>query len=216
MGRWPLTRWIESALVAGGALAFGFALLQLARAAAFQERPNLFVAAPVPHQASNAIPLGRSQLGPLSSMLYVNFTRNFTTFLSPLAKGVQLAGRIDVPRLAMTFYVVEGDDEQSLALAPGHIPGTAPLGADGNAVIAGHREMSFRALRNIKFGDEIKVQTNHSFTYRVKSIRIVKPDDLSVMHQGKRSTLTLVTCYPFYYLGSAPKRFVVQASRVRE
>jgi sortase A len=86
---------------------------------------------------------------------------------------------------------------------------------DGNSAFAGHRDTFFRALRDLRIGDEIALATGHgTFTYRVHRVRVVKPDDLSVLASGDDVALTLITCYPFTYLGTAPKRYVVQAVRL--
>jgi sortase A len=97
----------------------------------------------------------------------------------------------------------------------GHIPGTALPGEDGNIVLAAHRDTFFRPLRNIQKGDEIALTTlSGAYRYRVESIQIVGPDDVGVLSPTKQPTLTLVTCYPFYFVGSAPKRFIVRAGLI--
>jgi sortase A len=109
--------------------------------------------------------------------------------------------------------VREGADEGTLSRAVGHIPGTALPGNIGNVGLAGHRDTFFRALRNIRSDDTIEVQTTAgTYRYKVKSTRIVAPRDVSVLQASGGETLTLVTCYPFYYVGSAPKRFIVHAA----
>jgi len=99
----------------------------------------------------------------------------------------------------------------------GHIPGTALPGNVGNVGLAGHRDTFFRALRNIQADDTIEMQTTAgTYRYVVKSTRIVTPRDVSVLQASGGETLTLVTCYPFYYVGSAPKRFIVHAALLRD
>jgi sortase A len=121
-------------------------------------------------------------------------------------------GKIDIPSVGLSAIVLEGDDENILRLAVGHIPGTAVPGHSGNVGIAGHRDTFFRPLRKISVGDEILFSTTAgTFTYRVVSLRIVPPDAIEVLDDTERPTLTLVTCYPFYYIGAAPKRFIVRA-----
>jgi len=108
--------------------------------------------------------------------------------------------------------VIEGDDAADLKLAPGHIPGTALPGQHGNIGIAAHRDTFFRPLRFIRKGDLIGLTTlTGTYRYRVVSTQIVTPDDVQVLGPTKTDTLTLVTCYPFYYVGSAPKRFILRA-----
>lgn len=122
-------------------------------------------------------------------------------------------GRLAIPHLHLTAMVREGADSGILRQAVGHIPGTALPGRKGNVGLAGHRDTFFRPLRNIQPGDAIELQTGErTYQYIVESTRIVKPQDVRVLDSSNRETLTLVTCYPFYYVGSAPKRFIVQAA----
>jgi sortase A len=124
-------------------------------------------------------------------------------------------GRLEIPRLKLAVMVREGADEGTLSRAVGHIPGTALPGRIGNVGLAGHRDTFFRKLRNIHANDTIELQTtNGTYRYLVQSTRIVTPRDVSVLNASGGETLTLVTCYPFYYVGSAPKRFIVHATQV--
>ncbi len=126
-----------------------------------------------------------------------------------------LVGMLDVPRLQLSTPVIEGDDSRTLKRAVGHLPDTPLPWSGGNSAIAGHRDGLFRPLKDVKIGDAIRFRTTREeYRYRVTKTAIVMPDDLSVLapHAGAPS-LTLITCYPFYYLGSAPKRFVVHAVR---
>jgi LPXTG-site transpeptidase (sortase) family protein len=125
-----------------------------------------------------------------------------------------LVGMLDVPRLQLTTPVVEGDDDGTLKRAVGHLPDTPMPWENGNSAIAGHRDGLFRPLKDLQVGDEIRFRTTRDeFTYRVTKTSIVQPDDVSVLAPQSKTTLTLITCYPFYYIGSAPKRFVVHAAR---
>jgi sortase A len=109
--------------------------------------------------------------------------------------------------------VFEGTDDFTLNLGAGRIIGTAKPGSSGNIGIAAHRDGFFRGLKDIQEGDEIDLVTaGRRAAYLVDSIRIVTPDDVSVLHARERPSLTLVTCYPFYFVGSAPNRYIVQAS----
>jgi sortase A len=120
---------------------------------------------------------------------------------------------LSIPRLGMSSLVVEGTDDDELKVAPGHIPGTAFPGSAGNIGIAGHRDTFFRPLRNIHMGDIITLATRQrKFQYRVASTEVVRPRDVRVLDRTAQETLTLVTCYPFSFVGSAPKRFVVHAT----
>jgi sortase A len=126
-----------------------------------------------------------------------------------------LVGRLVIPRLQLGEIVREGDGADTLRLALGHIPGTARPGQGGNVGVAGHRDTLFRSLRSIGKDDRIQFQTlTGNYDYRVESIEIVRPDDIGVLAPGRYPELTLVTCYPFYYVGAAPERFVVKARQV--
>jgi sortase A len=131
-----------------------------------------------------------------------------------LRKG-EVLGRLVVPRLHLSAMVREGDGSDILEVALGHIPGTALPGQKGNVGVAGHRDTLFRALRGIRDDDVIEFQTvDADYQYRVLSTQIVKPQEVSVLRAGDAPEITLVTCYPFYYVGSAPKRFIVKARQV--
>jgi sortase A len=120
--------------------------------------------------------------------------------------------KLIIPRLDTELYVVEGDDGKDLRRGPGHVAGTAMPGQDGNCIIAGHRDTHFRVLKDIRKGDEIVLQTAAGqYTYRVKGTQVVLPTNTASLKPTGNAELHLITCYPFYYLGSAPKRFVVEA-----
>ena len=126
-----------------------------------------------------------------------------------------LLGRMEIPRLGMTLVVAEGTDETILRRAGGHIRGTALPGQPGNVGIAGHRDTLFRPLRNIRQNDVILLTTlQGEYRYRVVTTEIVSPTDVSVLSSGGQEVLTLVTCYPFYFIGAAPDRFIVRAKRI--
>jgi len=130
-------------------------------------------------------------------------------FPSPLAI-------LAVPRLGVHVSLFEGTDDVTLDRGVGRIAGTAPPGTAGNLGVAGHRDGFFRPLKDIKQGDTIKVITPSALaTYNVDRIEIVDPTDIRVLKPGTKTTLTLVTCYPFYFIGHAPKRFIVEASLVQ-
>ncbi|HYM80647.1 MAG TPA: class D sortase [Candidatus Limnocylindria bacterium] len=126
-----------------------------------------------------------------------------------------LIGRIEIPRLGIRAIVAEGVANRTLDRAVGHLPATALPGENGNVGLAGHRDTFFRKLSGVRAGDRIRMTTPDGvFRYRVESVRIVKPDRTDLLHADGASRLTLVTCYPFRWLGSAPKRFVVTAKQV--
>jgi sortase A len=126
-----------------------------------------------------------------------------------------LVGRIQIPRIGLSAMIVEGDDARTLRRAVGHIPGTALPDEPGNVVLAGHRDTFFRPLQNARKNDEIVLTTADGiYRYRIGSIRVVGPNDTRVLRSSDEPILTLVTCYPFSYIGAAPQRFVVQAFRI--
>jgi sortase A len=126
-----------------------------------------------------------------------------------------LVGRIDIPSLGLSTMILEGDDERDLRLGAGHVPGTALPGRTGNVAIAAHRDTFFRPLKNLSKNDRIVVTTTAgSFPYTVESIEITRPENTAVLKPSAQPTLTLITCYPFYFVGAAPMRFVVHAKRV--
>jgi sortase A len=119
-----------------------------------------------------------------------------------------------IPRLGLKVNVLEGTDDWTLNRAVGHIQDTAKPGSTGNVGLAGHRDGFFRGLKDIAVGDLIEVTTAGQVDrYRVQKIWIVVPTDVWVLDPTDSPALTLVTCYPFYFIGSAPKRFIVRAAR---
>jgi sortase A len=136
---------------------------------------------------------------------------------APRIERGDVIGRVDVDRLGISVVVVEGAREGDLAHAAGHLIGTALPGQPGNAAIAAHRDTFFRPLRKIRPEDVVRVTTpGGEFRYRVAWTRIVEPDDVAVLQPDGSQELTLITCYPFYYVGEAPRRFIVRAKRVPE
>jgi sortase A len=127
--------------------------------------------------------------------------------------GAALA-KLSIPRLDAEWFVFEGIDKKELRLGPGHLPGTAQPGATGNCVIAGHRDTHFRALKDVRQGDELVVETRAGkFRYRVTNLSVVRPSNTTALAPSSDAVLNLITCYPFYYVGPAPKRFVVRAEK---
>ncbi len=121
-----------------------------------------------------------------------------------------------MPRLKLSAIAREGVDTGTLRLAVGHIPGTAFPGELGNAGFAAHRDTFFRPLRSVRQGDEVIVTTPAGvYRYSVTAVRVVDPEDVSVLDPTPETSLTLVTCYPFTYVGSAPRRFIVHATLTR-
>jgi sortase A len=134
---------------------------------------------------------------------------------SKLPSPTVLIGRLSIPRLHSSAMVREGIDRNTLQLAVGHIPATALPGQAGNIGMAGHRDRSFRDLKDLRSKDEIQFSTlSGDFKYVVESFVIVDPDHLGVLAPSSENTPTLVTCYPFSYIGTAPQLFVVRGTQV--
>jgi sortase A len=136
------------------------------------------------------------------------------TIIQPKAtvKEGDVLGRMDIPRLGVSVAVLQGTKSRILRVGAGHIEGTPLPGEPGNSGIAGHRDTFFRELKDIRSHDEIQLQTSNGlFRYEVDWAKVVAPDDVDVLAPSTGSALTLVTCYPFYLVGPAPKRFVVRA-----
>jgi sortase A len=184
-------RWAQRLLFAGAALLLGYCGFVLADAWVFQQRESR----------------------DLERLLQVR---------SPIARAVTpaiaargLIGRLEIPRLGLSTVLIEGDDSKTLRRAVGHIPGSPLPGQPGNVALTGHRDTFFRPLRNIRENDIIVVTTlQGEYRYRVVSLRVVTPDNVAVLNAGAGEVLTLVTCYPFYFVGAAPDRFIVRAQRV--
>jgi sortase A len=127
----------------------------------------------------------------------------------------EVIGELQVLRLELSAMVVQGDSAASLRHAVGHVAKSALPGEWGNVALAGHRDTLFRPLRDIQIGDEIRFRTGeNSFDYVVESIRVVAPTNVQVLEATSGHDLTLITCFPFYYVGSAPERFIVRARQV--
>jgi sortase A len=124
-------------------------------------------------------------------------------------------GRIEIPRIGISSVIVEGVTSGDLTLAVGHVPGTALPGKNGNVVLAAHRDTFFRNLGGIRTGDHITLSTAEaSYQYAVQSIAVVGPEYVDALKTSSEPTLTLITCYPFSFVGPAPRRFIVQARLV--
>lgn len=163
----------------------------------------------------------------LDARLYqADQTRQFEEALkgAPLSRVENLAvaghegaplGRIEIGQIGLTAMILEGDSERTLQRAVGHIRGTSLPGQHGNIALAGHRDTFFRELRKIRPNHEITLTTlNGSYRYRVEFTKVVAPEETDVLDAVADDILTLVTCYPFNYVGSAPQRFIVRARRI--
>ena len=126
-----------------------------------------------------------------------------------------LIGKIEIGRVGLSAIIAEGTDSRTLRRAVGHVPSTPLPGDAGNVVLAGHRDSFFRALRSVEEGDEIEVTTpGATLRYAVTAIEVVGSEDTDVMWPTKDKSLTLITCYPFHYIGPAPDRYVVRARQL--
>lgn len=126
-----------------------------------------------------------------------------------------LVGRIEIPRLKLSAVIFEGTDDRTLDRGVGHLAGSAAPGNRGNLVLAGHRDTFFAPLKNIREGDEIDVTgPDGAFRYVAGSTEIVAPEATEVLRPTAGATLTLITCYPFRYVGNAPDRFIVRGRKI--
>ena len=124
--------------------------------------------------------------------------------------AAKMLTRVVIPKIGMDAIVVEGDSRKALSEGPGHMPDTPPPGEPGNSVITAHRDTFFRHIYELEKGDQIQVRrSGRNFTFEVTGKTIVKPEDVGVIERTQDPRLTLITCYPIYYVGPAPKRLVV-------
>jgi len=193
MRRRVWTLWLASAFLAAGAALLGWcgwiwyqaSAAQTRARELLQQRPALHLPAPPPLAKAPALHRG------------------------------DVVGELAIPRLHLSVMVLEGDDAGILKVAAGHISGTALQPGAGNIGIAAHRDTFFRPLRSIRPNDMVTFQTPAGLTsFAVSDTQIVRPTDVQVLAPAPGRDLTLVTCYPFHYLGPAPERFIVHARRV--
>jgi sortase A len=232
--RRPSLVWLERTLILVGVLClgvYGFAWLD---ARLFQYREGRILDEALAHRAERKAP-SAAETDSLESFRRHAAERNAAASLQSKEEGPsslalpfvdsggaevadegQLVGRIEVPRVGVSTLVLEGVGGKTLRRGAGHIPETAfPIDMAGNVGIAGHRDTVFRGLKDIRKGDVVRVTTiDGMFRYKVDWTRIVTPKDTEVLAPSEQPVLTLVTCYPFYYVGSAPKRFIVRAHRI--
>lgn len=191
-------RWLERALLVVGIACLGYYGYVSAESALYQayetrELDAILASAP----PAPAPPPGSSTAVPPARKVF---------------KTGEAVGRIEIPRLGVSAVVRAGSDARTLRLAVGHIPGTALPGESGNVGLAAHRDTFFRRLGDIRDDDEVRIVTPEgTFSYRVTNTQVVNPKDVWVLDPTDAPVLTLVTCYPFTYVGSAPRRFIVRA-----
>lgn len=166
-------------------------------------------------RAAQAHPPPHSSTALCSADPFCFLTETYGTSSSDRAGVVHVIGALTVPSLHLDVPLLSSVGADALSRGVGHVPGSAQAGGLGNLVVAGHRDTFFRPLRYVRPGMDVFVQSpNGSYLYRVDRTEVVSPDNLKVLELGSRPELTLVTCYPFNFLGSAPKRFIVHAHLV--
>jgi sortase A len=160
-----------------------------------------------------ALAITRTHAAPLP---LVSEPRTSTALVAtrPREAGESL-GQIRIERLGVAAEIREGESDAVLRTGVGHLADTPWAGEGGNVALAGHRDTVFRALRHITRGDVIVVATGeHTVHYEVEELTVVAPDNLTVLEPSRDSVLTLITCHPFTYIGSAPNRFIVRAREI--
>ena len=215
-------RWLECLFLFGGLLALDYYIWVTASAALSQAYENWSFTRELQGREVSIPLFVREQIDSLRGVQPSEPERPQTAAARPQAPPrapatppFSVIGRLEIPRLHMNLMVREGVTEGTLRLAVGHLPSTALPGHPGNVALAAHRDTFFRPLRDIRNHDSIVMETpGGTYRYVVESIQIVKPNDTWVLRASGRPTLTLVTCYPFTYIGSAPKRFIVRATAV--
>ena len=193
--------WVQRALMTGAIVMFGYCAFVLINTAIFQHREK---------QRLERLLHDRRQADTQAQTVMAAAVK-----AAPAIGPGGLIGRIEIARLGVSVVVMEGTGKSTLRRAAGHIAGTGLPGQRGNIGIAGHRDTFFRPLRNTGLNDIITLTTpGGEYHYRVVSTKVVSPSDVGVLNPGGNEILTLVTCYPFYFVGAAPNRFIVRAERV--
>jgi len=200
IARW--LRWTEVALAIVGVSLLGGALEAVVNARVYQARQGRALA----H-------LEQSAAAPTWGLDSPRATPSGDPPAPTAGADPLLLGRLEIPRIGVSAIVREGDDEETLAVAVGHVPGTARPGERGNMALAGHRDSFFRDLRHIQVGDVVHVRApGRGYDYRVESTEVVGAGETRVLDPTEDAVLTLVTCFPFEFVGHAPNRFIVRAS----
>lgn len=124
-------------------------------------------------------------------------------------------GEMYIPSISLDYPLIHGDRDEDLKKGIGHYAGSTLPGENGNVVTCGHRDTVFRKLKDVKIGDKIVIKTYYGkFNYKVAKIRIVQPDDRTVVVRSDKEMLTIYTCYPFEFIGHAPQRYVIEADYI--
>ena len=181
------SKWSAWTLIAGGVICLGKVGLDTARAAVYQRQYQAAL-----HEAAQSQPL----------------------VPAPVSIG-QAIGWLEIPRIGVSAAVVHGDSDALLKTAIGHLPDTPLPWREGNSALAAHRDTFFRPLRDVRPGDLVRFETpSGELNYRVTETFVVDPEDVWVLDSTGTAMLTLITCYPFNFVGEAPQRFIVRAERV--
>jgi sortase A len=193
-----LLTWIERALLLAGVLLAGWCAVVLVRAEYTRRMPI-----PPPTARAWRLP------GDVGEPVAASSANGLVTATIPAGTWI---ARLEAPTAHLTATILEGSDDRTLARAAGHIEDTAFPGQGSNFAVAGHRDTIFRRVRNLHVGDPLVVTTaDRVYRYRIAKTAIVNPTDVWVLDPTPHPTLTLVTCYPFEFLGHAPKRYIVTA-----
>jgi sortase A len=197
-----LLRWTERLLVIAGVATLSICAVFVVDAHIAQRSARQFLESVQPTPATVRPP--------------TPFTDAALPDTSHMPEGSAVAA-LSIPRVHLSTIVLHGSGSRTLRRGPGHLEHTALPGESGNMVVAGHRDSFFRPLRDVRVGDVVFLDSPQgTFEYRVTSLRVVKPADLSVLDPTEGPVLTLITCYPFWVFGNAPDRFVVRAVRVSD
>jgi sortase A len=201
-----ILQWTQRVLFGGATLTLAYCAFVLVDSWMFQHRQEQNLERLRAASAASPVSLIESAESPSPPPATANSIKN-----SPGG----LIGRIEILRLGVSVLVVEGSAKSTLRRAAGHIIGTALPGQPGNIGVSAHRDTFFRPLRNIQHDDIITFATaSGDYRYRVVSTTVVSPNNVAVLGPDGTEILTLVTCYPFYFVGAAPKRFIVRAARI--
>ena len=208
----PASRWIERSLFLIGIVCLGIWVYVFVDARLTQRREEQHLEEALRQRSLASAPEGSTPAAATDAL--GSFQGEAFVSAEDLEEGA-LIGRIEIPRVGVSAIVLHGIGNKTLRRGVGHIPGTPLPEHGGNFGLAGHRDSFFRALKDIRQDDTIELTTlNGTFEYKVEWTKIVAPKDTYVLTDEGAPSLTLVTCYPFYYVGSAPKRFIVRAHRL--
>jgi sortase A len=193
--------WLERALWTAGCCALGYCVFTSIDASLTQR------------QLARSLEKSRTHIGVINQASLDHSTADVDK--APAQPGNRLIGRLQIPRLGVSSFILEGVGSKTLRIGLGHVPGTSLPGQPGNVVIAGHRDTFFRPLRKMEVCDELSIETTaRTYYYQVRSFEIVDPHNVNPLRFHNKNELTLITCYPFYYVGPAPKRFIVHAEPI--